>query len=102
MNRVLDKLVLCVDDKQALGGVVSLDKRMVCARLLNQRYQPSGVVKSWRSSAARTRAGGGERGDGGEDSPRERDREVSEGEGETWDIEMRVGSRRDNDMHSCN
>ena len=45
MNRVLDKLVLCVDDKQALGGVVSLDKRMVCARLLNQRYQPSGVEK---------------------------------------------------------
>ena len=30
-NRVVHELVLCVDNKETLGGVVSPDKRMKCA-----------------------------------------------------------------------
>ena len=60
---VVDELVLCIDDEEILDGVVSPDKRMKCARLLNQHCQPSWVEKRWRRSAVRTRAGAGRRGE---------------------------------------
>ena len=61
-DRVAHELVLCVDDKEMLGGVVSPDKRMKCAQWLNQHYQPLGVEKRWRRSAVRARVRAGRQG----------------------------------------
>ena len=54
MGGWINNVVLCVDDKDQLCGVVAADKRVVSTMMLNQHGQPPKAKKSgWRSNARR-------------------------------------------------